>query len=316
MTTMRIGNNKKEMLRAVQNLSGHYDQTILIGHPFFIKDVIESGAAEGIKWAKKNLGLMFCSEGFSEGWRGYIAQKAGLPKFSKRIFNTYGSSEMLLMGYETEFSIGIKRAVEEDPTLLHSLSGDTIAPQFFQYHPLIRHIESVNRELVFSLSGAAPLVRFNLHDRGEVFSLGQIKSVMGGPKPKYAWPVVALWGRSDDTIKLHGVNLYPEHIKAGLMAKRFMRLLTGKFVIQKKLGRDMDQRWEINIELSQGTPPKKTLAKEIQTSVTETLRKINLEYLDMSSHVKKDVRPHIKLWPYQHSRYFKPGLKPRYINHN
>src|SRR6185437_14490452 len=76
MTIMSIGNNKFEMLRSVRNLSDHYDQTILIGHPFFIKDVIETGAEEGIVWNKKHLGLMFCSEGFTEGWRSYISQKA------------------------------------------------------------------------------------------------------------------------------------------------------------------------------------------------------------------------------------------------
>ena len=110
--------------------------------------------------------------------------------------------------------------------------------------------------------------------------------------------MVALWGRSDQTIKFHGVNIYPEHIKAGLMEKQFMRLLTGKFVIRKFLGRGMDQRWEIDIELLQGARPSATLSREIQARVTDKLRKINLEYLDMSGHVKKDVRPAIKLWSY------------------
>ncbi len=321
MTIMSVGNNKKEMLRGVQNLSHHYDQTVLIGHPFFIKDVIESGAREGIAWSKKHLGLMFCSEGFNEVWRSYIAEKAGIPASAMRIFNTYGSSEMLLMGYETPFSISVKRFAEQHPEFLEVLTGDPVAPQFFQYHPSLRYIESIKNELIFSSSSGIPLIRFNIHDRGKVFSAEEVKSAMmraggkpsGLSEPSRQLPLVCFSGRSDDTIKFYGVNIYPEHIKAGLNTKRLMRALTGKFVITKSLDEGMDQYWTINIELCQAIKPNATFAAEIRASVTETLRRINLEYLDMSAHIKKDVRPRIKLWPYQHTRYFKPGLKPHYI---
>ena len=168
---MSVGNNKKEILRAVKNLSGEYEQTVLIGHPFFIKDVLETGVNEGIAWSKKNLGLMFCSEGFSEEWRRYIATLAGIKPGAMRIFNTYGSSEMLLMGYETAFSVQIKTLAEKNPAFLAALTGDVLTPQLFQYNPLLRYIESINGELIFSSASGIPLIKFNLHDRGGVRTL-------------------------------------------------------------------------------------------------------------------------------------------------
>lgn len=315
MTIMSVGNHKAEILRAVRNLSHHYEQTVLVGHPFFIKDVLETGVCEGIGWAEKNLGMMFCSEGFTEAWRGYIAEIAGIPSGSMRIFNTYGSSEMLLMAYETAFTIGLKRRAEEKPGFLKTLTDNPVVPQFFQYHPALRYIESINKELVFTASSGIPLVRFNLRDRGDIFPLEQVECATGisAPKSTLRLPVVALWGRSDHTLKFHGVNIYPDHIKLALGDKRFLKRLTGKFTLRKILNKKMDQFFEVNIELAPDGRLSNLLRKAIQAQVIATLLRVNLEYKDMSVNVKKDVRPRIVLWPYQHPRYFKPGLKPRYL---
>ena len=316
MTVMSIGNNKKEMLRAVKHLSHQYDQTILIGHPFFIKDVIESGAQEGIVWAKKNLGLMFCSEGFSEVWRNYIIKKAGIPRSAMRVFNTYGSSEMLLMGYETQFSIGVKALAEKNQTFLNTLTGGVAAPQFFQYNPHLRYIESVDNELIFTSESGIPLIRFNLHDRGSVYSVHDIKTAMGkmNIKPVYPAPLVALWGRSDQTIIFYAANIYPEHIKAGLNTPAFFKKLTGKFTMRKDYIKNLDEFLEINVELQQNIQPTRTLANDIQKAVLEKLEKVNLEYKFLREHLDKDIVPRIKLWRYNDEKYFKPGLKPRYID--
>lgn len=324
VTVMSIGNNKMEMIRAVRNLSAQYDQTILVGHPFFIKDVIETGVDEGIAWSRANLGLMFCSGGFSEAWREYVAKKAGIKPGAMRIFNTYGSSEMLLMGYETPLTIGVKRMMEKDTRFLKDLTGDVIPPQLFQYDPSLRHIESVQstsskyvgKELVFTSASGIPLVRFNLHDRGDVIPLSRVNKIAKHIKAsalRPRLPFVSMYGRSDDTLKFHAVNIYPEHIKAGLMDRQFMRALTGKFVMRKSLGKKMDERLEINVELTPGVRVSKRLEHDIENRVTQKLRKVNLEYLDMSTHLGAKTYPRIILRSYQDAQYFKPGLKPKFI---
>ena len=324
MTVMSIGNNKAEMLRAARSLSDSYDQTILIGHPFFIKDVIEAGVAEGAGWQKKNLGLMFCSGGFSEAWREYLAKKAGIAASATRIFNTYGSSEMLLMGYETPLSISMKRAMEKDGRFLKDLTGHVIAPQLFQYDPMLRYIEAVGsddarKELVFTSASGVPLIRFNIHDRGDVIPLTLAQSVMDAHGHRVAaaqprLPLVSLYGRSNDTLKFNAVNIYPEHVKAGLMERRLLRALTGKFVMRTLLGKHMDEELEINVELTPGVRVSRRLEREVRDRVTQKLRTVNLEYLDMSNDLGSKTHPNIALRPYQDPRYFKPGLKPRYVD--
>ncbi len=205
LTVMSVGNNKTEMLRTVKSLSDHYEQTVLVGHPYFIKDVIETGVREGIVWSRKRIGMMFCSEGFTEAWRDYVAKKAGMAS-SVRMFNTYGSSEMLLMAYETATSIGIKRLLEEDANLLQAFAHDPVAPQLFQYNPVLRYIESVNGELAFTSASGLPLIRFNLHDRGMVIPLHVAEDTVRAHREKAAdrlfgrrasfsprLPLVALW---------------------------------------------------------------------------------------------------------------------------
>ena len=75
---MSIGNNRMEMIRAVENLHKNFERVILVGHPFFIKDVITTGRERGVPWEKIQPRMMFCSEGFNEVWREHLAECAGL----------------------------------------------------------------------------------------------------------------------------------------------------------------------------------------------------------------------------------------------
>jgi phenylacetate-CoA ligase len=323
MTVAGVGNNKAEVLKLVKNLSSSYEQVILIGHPFFVKDVLETGARENINWKKIRVNLMFCSEGFSESWREYLVNIAGIKNKFYHTASTYGSSEMLLMAYETPISILLKQLAETNSVAAGELFGTNQPSSVFQYHPLLRYIESVNQELIFSSNSGLPLIRFNMHDSGVTLSLASAEKTLNArmpgwqtainKKPIWQLPFVALWGRSDQTVIFYAANIYPQHIAAALHRHPFLHSLTGKFTLRKGYNKNMDEFLEINVELMSGVKPNKEWSKQIQSQVVETLKKINIEYLFISSHLDKDVRPKIKLWPYQHPKYFKAGLKPKYI---
>lgn len=316
-TLMSVGNNKNEMLRAAKNLGKNYEQVLLIGHPFFIKDVVETGREQGISWKRMNVRMLFCSEGFSEAWRRYVMEEAGMAVSHDKIISTYGSSEMLLMAHETPLSILARNTLEQNSALRKKLFSAPTTPDLFQYNPLFRYIESIHNELVFTSASGIPLVRFNLRDSGSVVSFETIKKELkiGGAKD-WKLPFVALWGRSDQTIVFYAANIYPEHIKAGLDDRRFYGKLTGKFVMSKNYLKNMDEFLEINIELTKGVKASKGLAQTIQRKVVEKLREINMEYLFLCNHLEKDLTPRIVLWPYQHEKHFRPGLKPKYILKN
>jgi phenylacetate-CoA ligase len=329
MTVVSTGNNKNEVLRTVQSLQNSYDQIILAGHPFFLKDVIESGRKRGIAWSRKKLKLLFCSEGFNEIWRKYIVTETGNTFHYGNTVSTYGSSELLLMGHETPLSILVRNLMDKSPDFRAQLAHTPWVPNVFQYNPLLRYIETLGNDLIFTSASGTPLIRYNMHDGGSIVSFKNVLSSLDLIQPKWRamlkndnshntiWqlPFVMLGGRTDQTVVFYAANIYPEHIHLALNYGPFLKKLTGKFVMHKHYLKNMDEFLEINIELKPNMLPSKVLAKSIETHIFNRLREINMEYLDMSTKFthKKNTRPTVNLWPYQHEKFFKQGLKPKYI---
>ena len=300
LTVVSVGNNKDQKMKVAEHLSKHYDQTILVGHPFFVKDVIETARRQRMT-LPKNLKLMFCSEGFTEGWRDYVAQKSGIPQGKHHAVSTYGSSETLLIGNETGASIALRRTM------------GPAAPSVFQYNPLLRYIESVNNELFFTSASGIPLIRFDLHDSGQVISYATAQKTATLPKNSWHLPFVTLNGRSDQTMIFYAANIYPEHIHLALNEKKFLNHITGKFTMRKDYLKNMDQFLEINIELQDRTRPTATLTRALEDQIVKRLSQVNMEYRFLQQHLEKDLRPRVVLRPYQDQAYFRPGLKPQYI---
>jgi len=319
LTIISAGNNKNEVLRAVKHLQDDHEQVLLVGHPFFIKDVIETGRREKIDWTKRRLKMMFCSEGFSEDWRRYVSKEAGLPPGSWNMFSTYGSSEMLLMAYETPVTVLLRNILDRHNKLQRQLFGNIVnLPNLFQYNPLWRYTEVENRELLFTSTSGLPLIRYNLHDIGQIISLAEVEKIIPKLESRqlnhWRLPFLALWGRSDNTVIFYAANIYPEHITHALNDNVLFGKLTGKFVMRKDYLQNMDQFLEINIELKKGIKSTKKLTQFIQERMVNELKKVNAEYFDASNHLQdKDLKPRINLWSYQDEKYFKPGLKPKYI---
>lgn len=313
LTVIAVGNQKQEVVRAMKHLAPHYEQVIIAGHPFFIKDVLESAQAEHIGMPKR-LKTFMCSEGFSEVWRSHVSRSLGMQD-PAGLLSTYGSSELLLMGYESPLTV----AVRNSDAFKQRFTKRLHTPSLFQYNPFLRYIESVNGELVFTAESGVPLIRFNMHDSGETVSFADMQQLTGfsySAKDPAHWklPFVTLHGRSDQTLVFYAANIYPEHIKAGLDHPEFMNHLTGKFVMRKEYSKSMDQNLEVHVELRAGAKKIGGLAKKIQRTVLAALHSLNMEYKDASSRIKKNLAPRVKLWTYQHKKHFPVGVKPKYIS--
>lgn len=328
LTIASVGNNKSDILRVVQNVQKHYEQVVLVGHPLFIKDVIETGKRMGISWDKKRLHAMFCSQGFSEKWRRYVLSQANVPYAWNTAMSAYGSSEFLLMAQETPFSIFLRALIEERSSLGKELFANASLPDLFQYNPFLRYVETEQENFLFTVASGVPLIRFNLHDSGSIIPFNRAREILDkeypewrllfskgkGASPIWQLPFLALWGRSDYTVVFYAVNIYPDHIRQALELKQFLTRITGKFVMRKGYRKNMDEFLEIAIELKQGLAPSKDFMRMIRNAVVSHLKRINIEYLFIVNHnPEKDLRPRIKLAPYQDEKYFTPGVKPCYI---
>ncbi len=68
ITVVAPGNNKAEILRVIPELAAHVDQTVLLGYPPFLKDVIDTGISAGVDWPATRSG--WC-------WPGRCSARSG-----------------------------------------------------------------------------------------------------------------------------------------------------------------------------------------------------------------------------------------------
>jgi len=306
LTIAAPGTNKDEILRIVKVLGRDYEQVVLTGHPFFIKDVLESGVEDDVKWRSLRLKVMLCSEGFSEKWRKYVLGAAGLAVDKPlSIVSTYGSSEFLLMAHETRDSLALKNKLEEKAGGLDGV---------FQYNPLFRYIEEEKGGLIFTAASGLPLIRYDLKDRGRIITGEQAKGEFSLKQPRWNLPFVTLVGRSDQAVVFYAANIYPEHIKSALNHPPFFKKLTGRFVMSKDYTPKMEEFLEINVELRKNIKSDLKLTNIVKEQVDGYLKKVNKEYLNSFNYAKTNITPRIHLKSYQDPKYFKPGLKPRYVS--
>lgn len=327
LSLINTGIHKDEIFRAIKNLGGKFDQIIIGGYPPFVKDILDLGEAQNIRWRKYNLCFIFSAEGFSEEFREYIYRKSGIKNYYLGSLNHYGTADMGTMAHETPLTILIRKLANENMSLKKDLFGrsDTL-PTLAQYIPEMFYFESVNGILVCSAFSGLPLCRYNLKDTGGVLTYSEVKKILlqhsydldeevqKNNLSSYVTklPFVFLFERDDFVVKLYGANIYPETIRHVLQKSRYENKLSGKFTILVKLDKNLNQRLVVNLELKSGVV--KNINKRLLVNdIVSQLRKENSEYNSnyISSPLKQ--RPIIKLWEFESELYFKPGGKQKWI---
>src|SRR3989344_2137871 len=87
------GVNKLEVLKILRTIAPNFKQVIIAGYPPFVKDIIDEAREEKINLEKFNLRFVFTGESFSEEFRDYLCDHAGIRNVFTDTMNTYGSSE-------------------------------------------------------------------------------------------------------------------------------------------------------------------------------------------------------------------------------
>lgn len=318
------GLEKTEAVNAIKNLAHLYDQVVIAGYPPFVKDIIEQGKAVGIDWQNTKTRLLMAGEAFSEEWRDYILGMIHSDDPYHDAINIFGSADAGMLGHETPLSILVRRIYNDDPALCEEVFGTDILPSIVQYEPTARHFEAINGELVFSSKAGIPLVRYNIKDTGGVLDydtvIAPIKDRFEALAAKYnvdisQWqkPFVYLNGRKDFSVTIYAVNIYPENIKAALIDSRLRDWTTGRFTMVTKNHSDMDQYFEITVELADEC----IIDNEQQTLITEVvveyLKKLNAEYRKLYSAIGDKARPSVRLVAFGHPDYFATGVKHRWV---
>lgn len=317
------GNNKAEIFRIVRELAPHFNQTVLLGYPPFVKDVIDAGIADGIEWSRFHPKLVFAGEVFSEEWRSLMGQRTGSngPCFDSA--SLYGTADGGVLGNETPLSIAIRRWLAQHPQAARELFGESRLPTLVQYDPCSRFFEVDDGTLVVSGENSVPLVRYHIADKGGVLSYDDMWQFMRGHGittiadltlppafPPRQLPFVYVFGRADFTVSFYGANIYPENITVGLEQAEFSTWLTGKFVLQVNENGEGDKQLTVAVELLPNVEASTDMATIISRSVHRHLLRLNSEFAHYTPAERQ--MPIVTLHTFGDPEYFPVGVKHRY----
>jgi phenylacetate-CoA ligase len=319
------GNNVAEILRVVQCLGLDFEQTVLLGYPPFLKDVIDAGVSSGVEWPRYKPKLVMAGEVFSEEWRTLVGQRTGSTQACLDSASLYGTADAGVLGNETPLSVCIRRYLAQHPELARELFGESRLPTLVQYDPRVRFFETntVDGTLLFSGDNGIPLVRYHIADSGGLVSYPEMLDFVGqhgfdplaelgaigahAPRPL---PFVYVFGRADFTISYFGANVYPENVTVGLEQAPIDRWVTGKFVLQAREDDDRNRYLSIVVELGRGVESDRAKADVVADSILHHLLRLNSEF---AHYVPTDrQRPRVELAPLGHPEYFPIGVKHRY----
>lgn len=323
------GYNKVEIFKALKKLSPNFDQTVIVGYPPFVKEVIDEAPDEGVNLKKLNVRLMFAAEAFTETFRDFLCKEAGVQDPLLDTLNIYGSADIGAMAGETPLSILIRKLAREDPLLYQEVFGQIEkTPTLAQYNPQFIEFEEVDGELLLTADGALPLIRYAVGDHGGTFDYTELKRLFKrhgvalddevekagiAPFVNRQHPFVYVYERKDLSVTVHGIIIYPEYVKEGLLSSDMSNLVTQRFTMETKHDIHHNQFIKIDIELKKGIKPTKALERKILRAIRITMIAKSSEFAEVSKTKSSNDLIHVVLWPNGDPRYFKPGTKQKWV---
>jgi phenylacetate-CoA ligase len=313
------GNQPPEILRAVRELGPLHEQVVLLGYPPFVKDVIDGGIADGMRWDQYSVHLVLAGEMFSEAWRDIVRERAGMQTLINGSASLYGTADAGVLGNETPLSISIRRFANEHPEVSEALFGTRRPPTLVQYDPIDRYFEHAGDALVFSGEGGGiPLVRYAIGDTGGVVPwqvmlerLAELGFQRDETLPVRELPFVYLFGRSMHAVSFYGANVFAEGVRVGLEDAAVRAQLSGKFVMQVVEDDNADLSLTLDVELGRGVEPSAELEAKVAACVQGELSRASSEFQNYVPRARQT--PSVRLWPHAHPQHFPVGVKHRYV---
>ncbi|BDG03132.1 phenylacetate--CoA ligase family protein [Anaeromyxobacter oryzae] len=323
ITTVTPGNQKPEVLRLVRALAPSFEQTVLLGYPPFLKDVVDAGIADGVPWREYHVKLVLAGEVFSEEWRTLMAERAGLTRPLHDSASLYGTADAGVLGNETPLSVCIRRFLASRPEGARSIFGEARLPTLVQYDPSSRWFEEHDGTLVFSADGGVPLVRYHLDDTGGVVPyatmIARVRDLgldaeaevrRAGDRGVRPLPFAYVFGRAHFAVSFYGANVFPETVSVALEQPQTRDFVTGKFVMEVKEDAARDRHLHVAVELAPGAEASDARVSAVADAIAAVLRRLDSEFARYVPPERQ--RPEVRLCPAGDPEWFPAGVKHRY----
>lgn len=260
------GSDIDESVAVIRNLAREYEQTIIIGYPPFLRQLVVRGEELGIAWSELEVFLLPSGEGYSERWRSHMLERLGRRGSLTTIIGAFGSSEGHMIGLETPLTTLIRRLAGESASLRRDLFGDERdCVSLVQHSPMGLLIEIIDEEIVITTGGAAPLTRYNTHDRAicvpfehvmatlasHGFDLARLQEL--GLDPRHVWrmPFLYAFGRQD-CVSVDGANIFVEGVAPALLEPGLEGINNWKLAVTER--EDGRLRLAVLVEHGKGVP--------------------------------------------------------------
>ena len=298
-----IGPDAAKLLGTLELLGPKY-RYVVTGYPPFLKGLVDSAKLD---FSHFDICAVVGGEGMSEPLR------ASLNRCFRKTISSFGASDLEInLAVETDFTIALRQAIAESPTLGRDLYGDREGlPMIFQYDPLNTWIESdADRNLLFTLNrleNVSPRIRYNLHDRGAVQPFSRVSEVLRDhrlqldvPGPQLALPLLFHWGRQDSAVGFYGSKITPEDIQHVVVRCALLSGKVANFALHPYEDEQANKRLELWFELEPGATleaPVETLALEVLAE----LARVNQDFRESRRMIPEGKSPTLKLFPFGQS---------------
>ena len=326
LSIITAGISKQEVINSVKQLGKSFDQIIIGAYAPFLKDILDDGELQGVKWSDFEMGFVFSAEAFNESFREYVARLVKPKDYLRFSLNHYGTVDLGTMAHETPESVLIRKLLIEYDKLDVLFPEKQRQPTFCQYDPSLFYFEQEGENLLCSAFSGIPLTRYDLKDYGGVISRREVhrKLKKSGidieaelKKHKIqdiSWnvPFLYVYERNDFSVSYYSFLVYPDMIRRPLLSRELEKKLTGKFSMNVEYNKAGRQHFYINIEKKAGISSNK-LEREILEILHLSLINDSSEYRETFRMIGEPAKPIIKLWEYENEKYFKSGAKQKWV---
>jgi phenylacetate-CoA ligase len=245
------------LLRA---LKPYYQQFVVTSDVYFLKKLLEDGRRAGMRWNEWPVQFAMGGEWFPESYRRYLASVLDVDLDRRRpsihILGSMGAAELgFNLCFETHDTVRLRQLASSDERVRQALFGpvDTVpmighydvSRWFIEVAPVPAHGPDCGA-LVFTnvdSSAAMPLVRYQTGDCGYILTHSRVSRILRMLKyhayvPALTAPLLAVAGRTDQSVRLGGKDIRMELLREVLYSDRELAsMTTGQFHAREQHGR-------------------------------------------------------------------------------
>lgn len=255
--------------------------------------------------------VLLAGEGFPEPWREHVARTIGGDVFD--VISLLGSADAGLIGFESDHSIRLRKAIADDEHLRLSLIHSDRVPGILHFDPCHRFLESSGAgELLITADRTIPLIRYNTMDVGGILSGNVVEGVQlnqSSRQSKNDLPLVYLFGRGAKSATIYGANIHAEWIQEFLVESSVQAHTSGRFQMETIWLPNCDQQLSVRLELVKDFRAIGDEAAKWAQSLAGLLRLRSTEYFRISEEYGARALPVVTLHDYGCAAYFPPTQK-------